>query len=47
MSSPPDDDQAGFWHKAATAVIQGVSQGISLEMLLIIIREVWRGGPWF
>jgi hypothetical protein len=42
MASPSEGDHREFWRKIAAAVAQGLSR----EVLVIIVREVWRQGPW-
>jgi hypothetical protein len=43
VSAPPKDDHREAWRSRITAAI---AQGLSRELLLIILREVWRQGPW-
>lgn len=43
MPPPEEDDHhREFWRRIAAAVAQGLSR----EVLVIILREVWRQGPW-
>jgi hypothetical protein len=43
MPPPSDDDHRHeFWRRVTDAVAQGLSR----EVLVIILREVWRHGPW-
>lgn len=42
MPSPPEGDHREFWRRMADAIAQGLSR----EVLVIILREVWRHGPW-
>jgi hypothetical protein len=39
--SPPADDR-----ELSKAIIRIVAQGLFREALLIVLREIWRGGPW-
>jgi hypothetical protein len=41
-TSPEGDDRREFWRRMVAAVAQGVSR----EALVIILKEVWRQGPW-
>jgi hypothetical protein len=43
MASPSEYDRREFWRRVMAAIAQGVSR----EALVIILREVWRQGPWF
>lgn len=38
---PPAEDL-----KLRRYVIGAIAQGFAREVLVIILREVWRGGPW-
>jgi hypothetical protein len=42
MSKSPEGDHREFWRRVADAIAQGLSR----EALVIILREVWRSGPW-
>ena len=42
MPSSPEGDRREFWHRITDAVTQGLVR----EALVVILREVWRGGPW-
>ncbi len=42
MPPPPEGDHREFWRRMADAVAQGLTR----EALVIILREVWRQGPW-
>jgi len=44
--STSEDDKGKFWRKMTSVIAQGLSQGLAREALLIIVREVWRQGPW-
>jgi hypothetical protein len=39
--SPPKDDRQ-LWRTVGAAIVQGLSR----EALVVILREIWRGGPW-
>ena len=45
MSTPPEaeDHRREFWRRITDAVAQSLSR----EVLVIILREVWRHGPWY
>ena len=42
MAESPEGDRREFWRRIADAIAQGLSR----EALVIILREVWRHGPW-
>jgi hypothetical protein len=42
MPSPPEGDHRKFWRK----VTDVVTQCLAREALVIVLREVWRQGPW-
>jgi hypothetical protein len=46
MPSPADDQGGNSRRRITVAIAQGLSQGLAREALLIILREVWRQGPW-
>jgi hypothetical protein len=39
--SPPADD-----HELRRLALASVVQGLIREALVIILREIWHGGPW-
>ena len=43
MPSSPEGDHREFWRRVTDAIAQGLSR----EVLVIILREVWRHGPWY
>ena len=43
MPPPPEDDHRESWRSKMAAAI---AQGLSRELLVIILKEVWRQGPW-
>jgi hypothetical protein len=43
---PPSDDRGNSRRRITAAIAQGLSQGLARESLLIILREVWRHGPF-
>ena len=42
MATPPEGNHREFWRRVTDAIAQGLSR----EVLVIILREVWRSGPW-
>jgi hypothetical protein len=42
MSTPSEDDRRELWRRVADAIAQALSR----EVLVIILTEVWRQGPW-
>ena len=42
MASPSEGDHREWRQRIAAAIAQGLSR----EVLVIILREVWRQGPW-
>jgi hypothetical protein len=38
---PPPDD-----HELRRTVVLAAVQGLIREALLVVLREIWRGGPW-
>ena len=44
MPPPSDEDNRQSWRSRIAAAI---AQGLSRELLVIIVREVLRQGPWF
>lgn len=39
---PPPEDS----HELGRTFIVAAAQGLIREVLVIVLREVWRGGPW-
>jgi hypothetical protein len=42
MPPSPEGDYRELWRRITDAIAQGLSR----EILVIILREVWRQGPW-
>jgi hypothetical protein len=42
MPTPTENDRRDLWRRAAGVIAQALSR----EALVIILREVWRQGPW-
>jgi len=40
--SPPADDRERWWRIISLAAVQSLAR----EALVIVLREIWRGGPW-